>query len=410
MSLGPYGDIASATPLAPDTPLPPFGRRELVSRYIQLAQYVAKLKPASELNRDNCERLAEWQESHHPNCNVVHESSWGFYHPLGMSPFPSTDEAPDFREWERHHDKNNEDYDSNDNEEEEEEEGMFSDLHEQIRLVAHGAFRWVWMIREFDGTRRALKTLRVDSKSKNFDFRSFDRHRRDAVAMDELTSSPLIVDMYGFCSNTGIYDWGEGGDLESIFERQPDIEKSALLKIAYNVSLAIHDAHNFDALGRATMAHTDIKPDQFLYQDGYYRLTDFNRVRFLTWNTKTNEPCGFKVGKNGGNWRSPEEYDYRRETEKVDVYSLGNILYFMLTRLEPWADVPNKEVYAKVIQGERPEIPEECKSSDHPYDRYMIQAIKMAWTHDMHERPGALQIADKLKEGIHEIEAKTQEE
>ncbi len=285
------------------------------------------------------------------------------------------------------------------------------DLNEQVRLVAGGAYRWVWMIREYDGTKRAIKTLRIDSKSKKFDLRNFDRHRRDAVAMEQLTASPLIVNMYGYCSNSGLFDWAEGGDLSYIFENNMTIpSKDRLLMIAYNISMSIHDAHNFDDRGRATIAHTDVKTDQFLFKDGYYRLSDFNRVRFLQFNEETNSTCGFKVAKNGGNWRAPEEYAYELETEKVDVYSLGNVLYFLLTKLDPWEDYDDSNsLYKKVMRGERPTIPKELLESDSIFDRFMIQAINLAWTHNPYERPGALEIAQHLKKGIQEYEATSRE-
>ncbi len=354
------------------------GDRELVERYNPMPHDTPKLKAASTMEKGKCTQMHDWQTSHNPTCNVIHESSWGFAYPLGWNP----EKLPDDYEFQQNR--------------------LFEDSNEQLRLVAGGAFRWVWMIREYDGIRRALKTLRIDSNGKNFDLRNFDRHRRDAVAMDQLTASPLVVDMYGFCSNTGIFDWGEGGDLSTIFQRDPDIADEHLLQIAYNVSLSIHDAHHFDDQGRATMAHTDIKPDQFLYQEGYYRLTDFNRVRFLSWDSTHNKKCGFNVQKNGGLWRAPEEYSYELETEKVDVYSLGNVLYFLLTGENPWNGYAAKEIYEKVKKGERPEIPKEIQDSDVIFDRYMIQAMQMAWTHDKDERPGALDVAQKLKQGLEE--------
>lgn len=248
-----------------------------------------------------------------------------------------------------------------------------------------------------------MKTLRVDKKGGKFDLRSFDRHRRDAVSFDQLSSSPLVINIYGYCSNTGIFKYGEGGDLKSIYERDPHISKEELLHIAYNVSMSVAHAHHYDENGHATIAHTDIKVDQFLYEDGYYKLTDFNRARFLLWNEETNKHCGFTVGKNAGQWRSPEEYAYKPETEKVDVYSLGNVLYFMLTKEIPWNDVKSKEISSKVKKGERPRIPAEILESTHPYDKYMVKAIQMCFTHDQLKRPSAKQVALKLADGIKEL-------
>ena len=66
--------------------------------------------------------------------------------------------------------------------------------------------------------KRVLKTLRVDSEKKKFDLRSFDRHRRDSLSMDQLTWSPLIVDIYSYCTNSAIFDYGEGGEVTIVPE------------------------------------------------------------------------------------------------------------------------------------------------------------------------------------------------
>ena len=244
------GDVTNvADKESEDGKVPKFGVHELVERYNPMPHEMPALKGASTMDKGQCQAIADWQKGHDPTCNIIHEMTWGWDHLYG--------------------DKENLHH--------------LTDDDEEARLKAGGAFRHVWMIREFDGTKRALKTLRA-SKAKDFDLRNFDRHRRDAVAFEQLTASPLIVDMYGYCTQSALFDWGEGGDLLSIFEREPHISNEKLLKIAYNASSAIADAHHPDEHGRPTMAHTDIKPDQFLYQDGYYRLTDFNRVRFLMWN------------------------------------------------------------------------------------------------------------------------------
>ncbi len=107
--------------------------------------------------------------------------------------------------------------------------------------------------------------------------------------------------------------------------------------------------------------------------------------------------------------RCPEEYAYEDASEKVDVYSLGNTLYFLLTKTDPWEGFRSKAVFEEVMAGNRPEIPKEILESDSIYDRYMIQAIKMAWTHDQYKRPGAQEVAHRLMEGIQEYKAKGQE-
>jgi hypothetical protein len=373
-----------------DRKIPERGSRKIDERYVEISEKnPPRYKEPSTIDKGDCQPVApEWQLSDNMNCNVVHEASTGFQRPYKLS---------------------NEEVDREDDEksDEEKEEKSGSDVddkhsHQEVtRLVNWGAYRQVWMIRDYDGvTKRAMKTLIATSKSRSFDLRNQDRHRRDAVAFDQLTSSPLIVDIYAHCSNTAIFDFAGGGDLFDLFEDRPDVSRQELLQIAYNVSLSVHHAHNFNSEGKPTMAHTDIKPDQFIFQDGYFKLSDFNRVRFLMWNRERDLQCGFLVAKNGGEYRSPEEYSYEPETEKVDVFSLGNVLYYLLTRHEPWEDYKSKQVYDLVKLGQRPKIPDEIYHSPHIFERYIIKAMEMAWIHEHRERPGALEVANAIKEGL----------
>jgi len=77
--------------------------------------------------------------------------------------------------------------------------------------------------------------------------------------------------------------------------------------------------HNVDREGRPSIAHTDIGPDQFVKVNAFYKLNDFNRARLLRWNPRKKEVCTYHVGNNDGKIRSPEEYAYEPQTEKVSI-------------------------------------------------------------------------------------------
>ena len=55
-----------------------------------------------------------------------------------------------------------------------------------------------------------LKTLWYEH---DFSDRSYDRHRRDALASERLSSSPYVVDIFAFCQNTAVFEYGAGGDI-----------------------------------------------------------------------------------------------------------------------------------------------------------------------------------------------------
>lgn len=151
-----------------------------------------------------------------------------------------------------------------------------------------------------------------------------------------------------------------------------------------------------------------------------YQLADFNRVRFLTWDTAQHEACPFTVGKNEGPWRSPEEYNYGNQTEKGDIWSLGNMLYFLISGGNaPFAmsSLDEDEMMDVVKQGGHPDIEEfrhdndsnnnnnntttTLKSKDDAlFFQIMKDAMMACYVLDPVKRPGADKIVAILEHGL----------
>ena len=79
------------------------------------------------------------------------------------------------------------------------------------KYLAHGYWRDVWQVTSSNNEETILKTIRYEH---DFTPRNYDRHRRDAVAMERLTSSKYILNIYGFCGNSGLFEFAKGGSLE----------------------------------------------------------------------------------------------------------------------------------------------------------------------------------------------------
>jgi hypothetical protein len=180
--------------------------------------------------------------------------------------------------------------------------------------VASGYWRDVWIIpRTPYDDHLILKTIRYDH---DYTERNYDRHRRDALAMERLTDHPYIVDIYAFCGNSGIFEFAGGGDIgEVMFPEDSDdtdeqqmvirpnnVSKLERLHIAVQVAMGLAAVHNSDKEGRSAIAHTDISPGQFVRVNGRFKLNDFNRARFLTTNITDGSLCPFYVGKNPGKY------------------------------------------------------------------------------------------------------------
>lgn len=214
---------------------------------------------------DNCVAMEEWQDAHHPSCLLFHE--------IDLNKFTNA---------------RNE---------------------EQLRIVGSGFYRSVWMVHEYDGMPIALKALRYRSpreeetnlellqkKSYQVDFnpQTIEQQHIDALVMEQLSASPYIADIYGYCSTSALVEYANGGNLLHSYEKTAT--KTERLNMAYNVAAAVADTHNYNQDGHATIAHTDLNPKQFLLINGTYKLNGFNRAKLLSWNNKTNKPCPIESG------------------------------------------------------------------------------------------------------------------
>ena len=92
------------------------------------------------------------------------------------------------------------------------------------------------------------------------------------------------------------------------------------------------------------------------------------------------------------------------ETEKVDIYSMGNIFYTMLTDLDPWEDTRTEKAQKAVMNGERPEVPDEVKSSTDPADVAIKKMMYKCWAHKPEDRPRARTVADFLAKKLKELD------
>lgn len=341
------------------------------------------IKKSEKKKKKKCVPMASWQQQshHHPSCNMFHELS----------------------------------------------------MDNEALLITSGSYRNVWKILEYNGTPRVVKTL---AYQRTFDTANFHRHLRDAVALEQLSSSPHVVDIYGYCSNSALVDYTSDGDLTRLHMGGRNYTKRELLAIAQNVAASIADAHFVHPLYQTpTMAHADIKPNQFLNFNGKFQLNDFNRAHFLKWNTESKTTCGFTETKNGGaasmsvcvcvfecklsplflliplscssllfQWRSPEEYLYQPETAAIDVYSLGHVLNFILTAQVPFPHLTDKQVAQQVSSGHRVQVTDPTiLKSTHPYDRALLQVLDMCFEFDPAKRASARQVTNVLRDALDKL-------
>ena len=137
-------------------------------------------------------------------------------------------------------------------------------------------------------------------------------------------------------------------------------------------------------------------------------MNDFNRARFIRWNAKEGKSCPFEISKSPGKHRSPEEYNEEPLTEKIDVFSLGNILLAILRQERVFSeDEKTEDVQTRVANGIFPtaNISAVELSSYDPMEMAILEAIQMCLVLDTEERSSAAQVEvflrHKLKNEFH---------
>ncbi len=156
------------------------------------------------------------------------------------------------------------------------------------------------------------------------------------------------------------------------------------------MSASLAAVHDIDGEGLSSVAHGDLKGQQFLFLNDEMKLGDFNRGRFLRRNsTDPQTACTYTIGKNDAAFRSPEEYKYEPQTSAIDVYALGSILYLLLTGYEVWHDTDVEQAQKFIIEGRLPTIDDELIQSDNPIDLALREAIRMCYIYDPKDRASA---------------------
>ena len=295
---------------------------------------------------------------------------------------------------------------------------------QESKFVANGFFRDVWAI---NGTsapfvdtaenenqessnnlaeQLAVKTLRLlDSSKHDFDARNYHRHRVDAIAYERLTSSPYVMNIYGYCGQSAIFEYAPDGDLSDALANdkgKSNFSKEERFKAALEVARSVSDLHNFNGKVPA-IAHSDIWHSQFVKtKRGVFALSDFNRAQFLYWNSTSNEgSCPYYYQHtNGYPFRSPEEYKYEAQTEEIDVYSMGNIFFSLLMDKWPYEELyKKKNTYAVsklITKGKRDKLSKELLESTDSIDAALRTAMDMCWEQDWRKRASAKDVANFL--------------
>lgn len=170
------------------------------------------------------------------------------------------------------------------------------------------------------------------------------RFRREAQAAARL-SHPNIVNMYdvGRDEDTDyiVMEYISGETLKEKIQREGPLPVEQAIRIAIEIAEALEHAH------QNNLIHCDIKPHNILVtRSGRIKVTDFGIARAVTSATMTH--TGTIIG--SVHYFSPEQAKGSAIGAKSDIYSLGVVLYEMLTGEVPFSGETSVGIALKHLQ------------------------------------------------------------
>ena len=229
--------------------------------------------------------------------------------------------------------------------------------YEIQELVGMGGMANVYKAYDHVNQRQvAVKILREEFLDNEEFLRRF-RNESKAIAV---LSHPNIVKVYDVCLSSRmpsiVMEFIEGITLKEYIEQQRVIRWKEAVHFTVQILRALQHAHDNG------IVHRDIKPQNImLMSNGMVKITDFGIVRFSRSisHTLTNRAIG------SVHYISPEQARGEPADQKADIYSVGVMLYEMLTGRLPFdADTPVsvaiKQIESQAIRPREinPNIPE----------------------------------------------------
>ena len=206
---------------------------------------------------------------------------------------------------------------------------IFAGRYQVIEELGRGGMGRVYRVVDKKlGEEVALKLIKPEVAS---DEKTIQRFRNELRTARNI-GHPNVTRMYDLGEDEGIHyitmEYVQGEDLKSFIRRSGRLTVDKAVTIAGQVSEGLAEAH------RQGVVHRDLKPQNIMIdRDGNARIMDFGIARSV----KSEATTGGGVMIGTPEYMSPEQVEGKAVDLRSDLYSLGIILFEMLTGRVPFA-------------------------------------------------------------------------
>ena len=238
--------------------------------------------------------------------------------------------------------------------------------YEIVKSIGEGGMANVYLANDKILDRKvAVKVLRGDLSS---DDRFIRRFQREALSVSNL-SHPNIVEVYDVGEEDGQYyivmEYIEGKTLKQLLKKRESLTLPEVIDIMTQLTDGISHAHE------SYIIHRDIKPQNIMIEDdGRIKITDFGIAMALnaTQLTQTNSVMG------SVHYLPPEQASGKAATVKSDIYSLGILMYELLTGNVPFKGDNAVEIALKHMKDKIPSIRKQDPSIPQSVENILLKA------------------------------------
>jgi serine/threonine protein kinase len=260
--------------------------------------------------------------------------------------------------------------------------------YELVKCIGRGGMGVVYLARQSALGRDVVVKVLPPSFADDAD--ALARFEREARGMSKL-QHPHVVSIYDFGSQDGqtyiVMEYVEGTTLRQFVRSRKALDFPTFGRIALQLLEGIDAAHS---LG---LVHRDIKPSNIMLttrrgERNYVKILDFGLAKLVKGAQDVTREQSL-VGSVG--FLSPEQILGQKTDERVDVYALGVLFYYMLVGEKPFVGEDDVAVLYQHVHSEPAPLDErlgELWPAGHDVPQSVIDLIHRALAKSPGDRPG----------------------
>ncbi len=241
-----------------------------------------------------------------------------------------------------------------------------SDRYQIIKAIGEGGMANVYLAYDTILDRNvAVKVLRGDLAG---DEKFVRRFQREALSASSLTH-PNIVEVYDVGEDSGQYyivmEYVEGRNLKNLIKKRGKLTISEVVDIMLQITDGMSIAHD------SYIIHRDIKPQNIMIlENGLVKIMDFGIAMAMnsTQLTQTNSVMG------SVHYLPPEQANGQGSTLQSDIYSMGIVMYELLTGSLPYKGDNAVEIALKHLKEPLPSIREQIPNIPQSIENIIIRS------------------------------------